>query len=397
MLRSTAHATEPADRSSDAAGVFETLTERIDWGAFDVPTGHAVVRLEEEDGTACDVRLVGRAARVVPPVARRPDAVLTADARTWSKIAADLSSGMAAYHGGRLRVRGNLHVGVGFLAATAPATGGARLRFVQQETSVGTVSLMLAGKGEPVLFMHGLGTTKASFLPSIAALADHHRCIAMDLPGFGDSDKPVFAPYDPAFFSKWAIAVLDALHIRRAHIVGHSLGGRAAIELGLQHPERVRSLVLMMPSLAWRRDRPWATWLRLVRPELGVLQLTPRLVVQRFLDWLIPDTSGWAAAGKDEFLRSFMVPSGRAAFYAAARMIYLEEPDGPRGFWSRLSGLAVPSLFIWGRHDRLVPLAFQRHVAQAVPESRHLELACGHVPQLECPRQLHGAIRRFLG
>lgn len=397
MLRSTAHATQPTGRRSESTGVFEILTERLDWDALDVPTGHAVVRLEEQAGAVCDVSLVGRTARVVAPVVRRPDAVLTADTRTWGRIAADLSSGMAAYQGGRLRVRGNLHVGVGFLAATAPTSEGARLRFVQQETGLGTVSLMLAGKGEPVLFMHGLGTTKASFLPSIAALGRSHRCIAMDLPGFGDSDKPVFAPYDPAFFSKWAIAVLDALHIRKAHVVGHSLGGRAAIEMGLRHPERVRNLVLMMPSLAWRRERPWATWLRLVRPELGVLQLTPRLVVERFLDWLIPDTTGWAAAGKDEFLRSFMVPSGRAAFYAAARMIYLEEPDGPRGFWSRLGALDVPSLFIWGRHDRLVPLAFHRHVAQAVPASRHLELDCGHVPQLECPRQLHGAIRRFLG
>ena len=383
---------------SSCARLFSELAERFDPDALGLSTTRSVARLRERDGVECDVEITRRAARLIPLGPRRPDSLITADASTWTDLAANLTSGMEAYRDGRLKVRGNLHVGVGFLAATARTRGPERLLFRHMRTSQGNVSILTAGRGEPVLFMHGLGATKASFLPSIAALADRHRCIAMDLPGFGDSDKPIFAPYDAEFFGRWGVAVLDALEIDRAHVVGHSLGGRAAIEFGLQRPDRVTRLVLMMPSLAWRRSRPWAPWLRLVRPELGVLQLTPRLFVERFLDWLLPDdASEWAAAGKDEFLRSFMTPAGRAAFYAAARQIYLEEPDGPRGFWSRLSGLAMPSLFIWGKKDRLVPLAFQRHVSAILPTSRHLELDCGHVPQLERPREVHAAIRRFLG
>ena len=383
---------------SSRVRLFSELAERFDPDALGLSTTRSVARLRERDGVECDVEITRRAARLIPLGPRRPDSLITADASTWTDLAANLTSGMEAYRDGRLKVRGNLHVGIGFLAATARTRGPERLLFRHVRTSQGNVSILTAGRGEPVLFMHGLGATKASFLPSIAALADRHRCIAMDLPGFGDSDKPIFAPYDAEFFGRWGIAVLDALEIDRAHVVGHSLGGRAAIEFGLQRPDRVTRLVLMMPSLAWRRSRPWAPWLRLVRPELGVLQLTPRLFVERFLDWLLPDdASEWAAAGKDEFLRSFMTPAGRAAFYAAARQIYLEEPDGPRGFWSRLSGLAMPSLFIWGKKDRLVPLAFQRHVSAILPTSRHLELDCGHVPQLERPREVHAAIRRFLG
>jgi len=93
-----------------------------------------------------------------------------------------------------------------------------------------TVSVLEAGRGRPILMAHGLGATKASFLPTVSALAEHHRCIAMDLPGFGDSDKPLFAPYDAAFFSDWMAAVADHLELRRSHVVGHSMGGRAAIE-----------------------------------------------------------------------------------------------------------------------------------------------------------------------
>jgi pimeloyl-ACP methyl ester carboxylesterase len=378
--------------------VFAELVGRLDHEAIDVPAGGATVRLSVRDGAAYDVQLTHDGARLKNPSSRRPDALITADSRTWTGLSTNLTNGMAAYREGRLSVRGNLHVGVGFLAATARTGGPARLRFTRQRTALGDVSILTAGRGHPLLFMHGLGATKASFLPSVAALSDRYRCIAMDLPGFGDSDKPVFAAYDAAFFSRWAVALLDSLNIRRAHVVGHSLGGRAAIELGLQSPDRLDRVVLMMPSLAWRRKRPWAPWLRLVRPELGALQLTPRLFVERFLDWVFPDEAGeWAAAGKDEFLRSFLTPSGRAAFYAAARKIYLEEPSGPRGFWSRLHGLAAPSLFVWGKRDRLVPLAFQRHVAAVLPASRHLEIDCGHVPQLERPREVHQAIQRFLG
>jgi pimeloyl-ACP methyl ester carboxylesterase len=148
--------------------------------------------------------------------------------------------------------------------------------------------------------------------------------------------------------------------------------------------------------MAWRRKRPWAPALRLVRPELGVLPHAPRPVVERVLDRLIPEArTGWAAAGVDEFLRSFLTPRGRAAFYATARQIYLEEPEGENGFWPRLRTLSVPALFVWGRRDTLVPLAFARHVTEAVPAAQHLELDCGHVPQMERPRETHAAIERF--
>jgi pimeloyl-ACP methyl ester carboxylesterase len=97
----------------------------------------------------------------------------------------------------------------------------------------------------------------------------------------------------------------------------------------------------------------------------------------------------------DEFLRAYLVPSGRAAFYAAARHIYLEEPHGHYGFWPRLATLEPDALFIWGRRDRLVPIGFKRHVTDALPDARHLELDCGHVPQIERPRQTHQAIAAF--
>ena len=248
-----------------------------------------------------------------------------------------------------------------------------------------------------MLALHGLGGTKGSFLPTVRALSGAFRVIAADLPGFGDSDKPIGAPYDARFFARAGIHLMDALGLDRAHLLGNSLGGRIALEMAFREPDRVGRLGLLAPSLAWRRGRPWAPLLRLTRPELGLFQLAPRPVVETIVHRLIPGADqGWTAAGVDEFLRAYLTPAGRAAFYAAARQIYLDEPNGETGFWSRLAALETEALFVWGRFDKLVPIAFARHIADTLPHAQHLELDCGHVPQVERPRQTHEAVAAFL-
>jgi pimeloyl-ACP methyl ester carboxylesterase len=273
-----------------------------------------------------------------------------------------------------------------------------RLTFESVPTKkVGNISILSAGQGETVLCVHGLGGTKASFLPTVAALADSYRVVAMDLPGFGESDKPIRAPYNAAWFARSVFSLMDALEVERAHVVGNSMGGRVAIEAGMTDVDRVESLVLLSPALAWLRDRRWAPVIKALRPELGLVQLAPKQITEGLVRRIIPGAqNGWAAAGVDEFLRTYFQPRGRAAFYAAARNIYLDEPHGDDGFWTRLADLAPRSLFVWGRKDYLVPIAFMKHVEAVLPEARHLELDCGHVPQLEAPRETHDAIRRFL-
>jgi pimeloyl-ACP methyl ester carboxylesterase len=374
----------------------QALIERYDPSVVDAPPGGARLRLEVAGQGAHDVVIDRRGARLAAADGQ-PDAVLRADAATWARIADDVRGGMDAYRSGRLTVRHNLHLGVGLLAATSGMTEPGRLEFETVKTRAGRLSTLHAGLGDPVVCLHGLGGTKISFLPTVAALAGRFRIIAVDLPGFGDSDKPLGAPYDAPYFARSVVALLDALGLERVHLVGNSMGGRVALEVGLRHPERVRRMVLLSSSLAWRRPRQWAGVLRYVRPELGFLQLTPRGLVEGIVRRLIPGgNSGWTAAGVDEFLRAYLTPRGRVAFYAAARAIYMEEPDGEDGFWPRLCALQAPALFVWGRKDQVVPAAFARHVAEALPNAEHVELDCGHVPQLERPRETHQAIARFL-
>jgi pimeloyl-ACP methyl ester carboxylesterase len=370
----------------------QTLVARFDHDAFDAPLGRARIRLIVGD-RQWDVLIDGDQARIERADGRVVgDATLTADEEVWEQIVRDLRGGMEAYRAGRLVIRHNLNLGVGFLAATSGMTGPERLRFSSVETTVGRLSIVSAGSGAPVILIHGLGATKGSFLPTVAALADRFRTIALDLPGFGDSEKPL-GPYHPPFLARAVVALLDALEIE----VGNSMGGRVALELGLRHAERVGRLALLAPSLAWKRERPWAPLVRVLRPELGLIQITPRWAVEAVVHRIIPGIeSNWVRAGVDEFLRAYLTPRGRMAFYAAARQIYLEEPHGSKGFWTRLATLAPASLFIWGKRDTLVPIAFAAHVKQTLPSARHLELDCGHVPQLERPAETHAAIATFL-
>jgi pimeloyl-ACP methyl ester carboxylesterase len=376
----------------DAIGA---LLERFDRDAFDMPAGRARVRLSVPGDGAWDLEVDRRRHRIRD--ARRgnePDAELTADRATWERVANDLRGGMQAYRAGRLQVRRNLHLGVGFLAATNATDDPGRLRFRTLDTDCGRVSTFEAGVGEPIVLIHGLGATKQEFLPTVPALAPGFRTIAIDLPGFGDSDKPFPAAYDARFFARWVRALFDALELDHTHLLGHSMGGRVALEVGMRHPDRIDRLVLMTPSLAWLSAPSWAPALRLVRPELGILQPAPKGFVEGAIKRLVPQADHhFVAPALDEFLRSYLTPRGRVAFYAAARNIALERPEE---FWAGLETLSPESLFIWGRRDGLVPIGFARHVRDRLPAAQHCELDCGHVPQLERPAQLHAAITGFL-
>jgi pimeloyl-ACP methyl ester carboxylesterase len=101
----------------------------------------------------------------------------------------------------------------------------------------------------------------------------------------------------------------------------------------------------------------------------------------------------------EEFLRTYRSSvNARVAFSASARHIYLEEPNGPRGFYTRLRELEPPAMFVWGDEDPLVPLAFSRYVADALPDARQVILdQCGHVPQVEHPVDANALVHDFIG
>src|SRR5919199_3776220 len=149
---------------ADAPDILQTLADRFDPEAFDAPGGRAVLRLRVEgegdwDATVADGRMT-----LAPANGARPDARMAADPATWRRMADDVRGGMEAFRRGRLKLRDDLHLGVGFLAATSGMTGPERLTLGRIGTPMGDIAALKAGQGPPVLLLHGLGATKASFL-----------------------------------------------------------------------------------------------------------------------------------------------------------------------------------------------------------------------------------------
>jgi pimeloyl-ACP methyl ester carboxylesterase len=196
------------------------------------------------------------------------------------------------------------------------------------------------------------------------------------------------------------IGTMDALGIERAHLVGNSMGGRVAIEVGLERPDRVGGIALLSPAVAFVR-RDWQWLVRFARPELGMLphSLGRHRIEQTFWalfadrDLVDPSVADIVA---DEFERIYRSPGARLAFIASARAIYLEPPFGRKGFYPRLSALQPPALFVWGSHDRLIPERFRHHVERWLPSAEQVVLeGCGHVPQVEVPKRTNGLLERF--
>ena len=284
---------------------------------------------------------------------------------------------MNAFRGGRLEIRDNLHLGVGFLAATSGTGEPGRLELARVRTPWATSRSpgRAALEGPPVVMLHGLGGTKASFLPTVAALAGEFRVHSIDLPGFGDSVKPLRAAYDPHFFARAVCGFMDACGIERAHLIGNSMGGRVAFEVGFRNADRVGRIVGLTPSLAWLRDRPWTPLVKALRPELGLLQITPRPVIEQVVRRFVPGgRDGWSAVGVDEFLRAYMQPRGRAAFYAALRNIYLDEPEGSEGFWTGCAPWSTSRCSCGGegqaRPDRVRAARARGAAGRAAPRAR---------------------------
>jgi pimeloyl-ACP methyl ester carboxylesterase len=332
---------------------------------------------------------------------RRPDVTICTDAGTWLALRQGDMSGIDAFEQRRLTVSGNLDYAVGF-EGLFRLPGGRPPLLQIHDVPVGRhhISTLTMGHGPDVLLLHGLGGTRASLFATAAALSQRYRVHAVDLPGFGSSSKPARAPYNARWYAETMFAFMDAQGIAETHLVGNSMGGRIAIEMGLMDPERIRSLGLLCPAVAWIR-RGFHPVVRLLRPEFGLLPhwFTRNTVAAQFWslfcdrDLIDPDVGELMV---DEFRRIYHSAGARLAFLASARNIYLEAPYGGNGFYPRLSELRPPALFVWGTHDGLVPAAFGRHVAKWLPTAEQVTIdACGHVPQVERPEETNDLLLRF--
>lgn len=370
-----------------------------------IPTKAAVVTLDAGEIGAWSVEIGTTTMRLLSEPHPEPDTTIRASETVLRGVVTGRHSGIGEFLNGHLTVRGDLHLAMGldgiFVERAERPVHWPRSKAIAHQ-GMTTAYLEAGPKDAPtVVMLHGLGATNASLLPLIWDLATEFHVIAPDMIGFGASSKPR-QRYNARAFQRWCESFLDALHHGPAHFVGNSLGGRVSLEMAMVDPSRVLSLSLLCPSPAFRKMRQLAPVVKLLRPELFAvgLPIGHRLVVEGIRAMFSqPDRlpKPWYDAAADEFARVARSTSARIAFGSALREIYLEQPDGDRGFYTRLHSLDVPSLFIWGDRDRLVPSGFARHVSEAVPSAKSVVLEdSGHVPQFEHRKQTTELVREML-
>jgi 3-oxoadipate enol-lactonase len=213
---------------------------------------------------------------------------------------------------------------------------------------------LIRGRGEPLLLVHGLGSSGADWAFQVQALESGYRCIVPDLPGCGHS-APLGGGYSIANFAMALWSLLDSLEVRTPNIVGFSLGGAVALEMALQRPQSVPRLMLINSLASYRIDH-WRKWLEARVPVALMHILGMRRTATMLAARLFPES--WQQSMRDRAV---------AVIGALPRAHYLAVAAALQA-WSateRLHQLRSQTLMIAGELD-YTPLAEKRALAQRI-------------------------------
>lgn len=266
------------------------------------------------------------------------------------------------------------------------------------------------GSGPPLVLVHGLGSSAAvEFYFNLEPLAARHRVLAIDLPGFGHSDKPILE-YTIELFVRAVRDLMAAENLDRAAVMGVSMGGRVALGLALESPQTVERLILV-DALGVGAPRRVLAYRILLTRGLGELTLsgTARALrrmkpatIRRFWGWYLRRPQGVDHILSDQRIADHGVllstPEYRAAYLSALRSIagMRDLRDGIT-VQDRLNELRMPTLLIWGRHDHIFPAAHAQSALQQLPRGRvEIFEDSGHTPQMEEPERFNRVVLDFL-
>ncbi len=257
-----------------------------------------------------------------------------------------------------------------------------------------------AEHAETVILLHGGGpgaSAWSNFGRNLPEFAKHYRTIAVDQPGFGRSDKPA---EHPQYFRHSADAVaglMDALGIERAHFVGNSLGGGAAVRLALNHGKRAGRLVLMGPGgLSVNVFAPDPT--EGVK-NLGRFAAKPsRERMEAFLRIMVHDQALITDELIDDRFAAANTPESLAAMRAMGKSFAQPGTYEEGMLWREAHRLRQRVLLIWGREDRVNPLDGALLALKTIPRAQlHVFGGCGHWAQLEKFDEFNRLALDFLG
>ncbi len=259
---------------------------------------------------------------------------------------------------------------------------------------VSTFFRRVAGEGAPVLFVHGNPTNSGDWLPFLERL--ERPALALDLPGWGRSERPAPADFDYSMrgLARFVTRFLSRMDIDEYSLVVHDWGAVALIG-AQEEPDRVRRLAIvnavpLLPGYRWHRTaRIWRT--------RGLGELSRLLATRRLVDLGLRESRGDLGRHDPAFVSEVLAQlRDRRGTEAILRLYRSADPAELAAAGAHLGGITAPALVAWGMRDRYLPATFGAAYATRLPNCELVELpGAGHWPWFEAP-ELVGRLTGFL-
>ncbi len=250
------------------------------------------------------------------------------------------------------------------------------------------IAYQRAGKGPPLVLLHGILGDSRDWRPQLGGLSDDFDVIAWDAPGCGQSSDPPEDGFGTAGYADSLIGLINALGVAPVHIAGLSWGGGLALELFDRNPGVVRSLVLADTYAGWRGSLPAEVVEDRLASCLKESEMAPEEFVPGWIPGLIADDAPQALRDEIIAIMSDFHPAGYRAMALAFADVDLRHV---------LPLIAVPTLLVWGEDDRRSPVSVGRQMCDSIPGARLVVIpGSGHMSNLERPERFNAEVRDFL-
>jgi len=258
------------------------------------------------------------------------------------------------------------------------------------------IRYIVIGAGSPVLLIHGFGEFLETWGFSIFPLSERYMVYAIDLPGFGLSDKPVIN-YSIPSITKFVSDFMQALGIERASLIGHSLGGAIGLSMAVNFPDKLNKLIVVDSSLS--KETPFFYRLCTL-PLIGEALMMPTIkaglrhgIKRGFYNQDLV-TEEWV----DKSYELLKMPGAKRAILSIIRSNANFSGLCPETVIADKLHLAkVPTLFIHGEQDMVIPLIGAQNTCNLIPGARFEVIEeCGHCPHIEKPTEFNEAVMAFL-
>jgi 4,5:9,10-diseco-3-hydroxy-5,9,17-trioxoandrosta-1(10),2-diene-4-oate hydrolase len=256
------------------------------------------------------------------------------------------------------------------------------------------------GSGDPLLLVHGLGSSAESWMFNVEGLAKDYRVLAPDLVGFGKTEKTT-DPHELTLTraARFLSGFLETQGVSQAHVVGNSMGGIVSLQFAVDYPQMVNKLVLVDPA-GFGREVHVSYRLQSL-PLVGEMLAEPSRRGVRMSLQTAAKKHGFITDDLiEQFYQLSRQPGMKAPFLAAVRQgIALSGVKNSLldPLQERIPQITAPTMIMWGRHDCVLPITQIETGKRLMPHARvHVFEDCGHIPQMENPEEFNRLLHEFL-